>query len=113
MTESRKYPRCDIAGTGELTLQTSEKKYKFKLLDMSADGIKVLLEEAIESNQNVSVNICLKNYIFEVKIKAQGIVIRSEKADTLYECVVEFTDIQDSDREEINEMMMSSCNLIY
>ena len=79
---------------------------------MSADGIKILMEDAIKSGQKISVNICLKNYIFEVNIKAQGIVMRSEKADTLHECVVEFTDIQDCDRNEINEMMMSSCNLI-
>lgn len=112
MTESRKYPRCDINGTGELTLQTSGRKYKFKLVDMSADGIKVLLEDAIESDQKVSVSIQLKSYIFEVNIKAQGIVMRNEKVNSLYECAVEFTELPESDRDEINELMMSSCNLI-
>lgn len=111
MIESRKYPRCDINGTGELTLQASGEKYKFKLVDMSTDGIKVLLEDAIESDQKVSVSIHLKSYIFEVKIKAQGVVMRSEKADSLYGCAVEFTELSESDREEINELMMSSCNL--
>lgn len=112
MNESRKYPRCDIAGTGELTLQANGEKYKFKLIDMSAEGIKVLLENAIESDQNVSANIRLKSYIFEVNIKAQGIVKRSEKTASLYEYAVEFTGLPEADKEEINELMMSSCNLI-
>lgn len=112
MTESRKYPRCDINGTGELTLHASGEKYKFKLVDMSAEGIKVLLENAFESDQQVSVSIRLKSNIFEVKIKAQGVVMRTEKVDTLYECAVEFTELPEFDREEINELMKSSCNLI-
>lgn len=112
MNESRKYPRCDINGAGELALQANGEKYKFKLTDMSAEGIKVLLENAIALDQRVSVNIRLKSFIFEVNINAHGIVKRCEKVDSSYECAVEFTELPDADREEINELMMSSCNLI-
>lgn len=112
MNELRKYPRCNLKGTGELILEANEKEYKFKIVDISAEGIKMLMEEEIEEDQNVTVNIHLVNYIFEVNIDAKGISIRSEKVGSFYKCVVGFTKMHESDRNEINELIMSSCNLI-
>jgi hypothetical protein len=108
MTENRKYPRCNIVGEGTLTIIDTGRKLPFSLVDISGNGVNInLIVEEINVGDVVNLIINLPSNIFEVIINAQAVVKRTnEKSASL-----EFIKLADSDIEEINGLMMSSCNL--
>jgi hypothetical protein len=104
---SGKYTSCTIAGDGKLYTQSNNKSEKFKIIDMSAARIiletSAVLQEAIE----VKLKIRLTGGPVEAHIDISGkIKSRFEKS---YE--IEFINLSDSAREEIDELMKNTCNI--
>jgi hypothetical protein len=113
MTDNKKYSNCDIMGDGKLKIISSGKKIPFKLVNMSAEKALVQLEENIDASLKVLVYIVLKSRIFDVMINAEGVTKLSSKSDSGYQCEIAFTNFSEDEQTEINELMISSCDLSY
>jgi hypothetical protein len=112
MTGNSEYPNCNIAGKGRLKVLTSGKTIQFRLIDMSAERIRIIAEEKVDLFENVSIHISLRSGIFEFRVNAAGEVKMSRDSEDGYQYEVYFTNLNENDRNEINDLMMSSCNLI-
>ena len=99
---TRNYPSCNIIGNGKLNNDVS-----FKIIDLSAERIRIKTDAPIKIKHNVNLAVSLDAGLFEITIKSKGFV--SQKVPEGYE--IKFTDISDIDRNEINELMKSSCNI--
>jgi len=98
-----KYTSCDVAGSGKLNNDVS-----FKIMDLSAERVRIKTEAPLAINSNVSLDIMLDSGLFQIEIKAKGKV--SKKIDNGYEVI--FADLPEKDRTEIDELMKSSCNMV-
>ncbi|HEY9059012.1 MAG TPA: hypothetical protein VIO64_00690 [Pseudobacteroides sp.] len=113
MTDNKKYPSCNIAGNGKLEILSSGKKVSFKLISISAESAFVQMEENIDTSLKVLIHIVMKSSIFEVRINAEGIIKMSRKMDSGYQYEIAFINLSEDDQNEINDLMVSSCDLSY
>lgn len=113
MTDNKKYPSCNIAGNGKLEVLSSGKKIPFKLISISAESAFVQTEDNIDTSLKVLIHVVLKSSIFEVRINAEGITKASNKTESGYQYEIAFTNLSEDDQNEINELMVSSCDLSY
>jgi len=104
---SGKYASCNVAGDGKLYTENNNKSEKFKIIDMSADGIRMETPAALQEDTGVKLKIRLMGGPVDAHMDINGKVKgRFEKG---YE--IEFVDLSDNDREEIDELMRNTCNI--
>lgn len=111
MQEGSKYPSCNVAGGGKLFIKPSGKEETFKIIDMSAAVIRVDTDAELEEGVTVGLKIKLNSLVFDVNIDASGRVIKRTQKEKGCEYSIEFTELSERDREEIDELMRSTCNL--
>jgi len=114
MTELRNYIHCNIAGHGTLKMESSGRKQKFRLAEMSAEGMRIITERELGIGQIVQADIRVESVLFEVKISAIGSIKnnrkRNEKDPIEYE--VEFLNLPEEDKEAINQLMIDTCDCL-
>lgn len=107
MASTGKYASCNIAGDGKLFVEGSNKPEKFKIIDMSAAGVRLETAATLQESTPVMLKIRLIGGIVDAFIDINGKVAKTiEKG---YE--VEFTNLSDSEKEEIDELMRNTCNI--
>lgn len=107
MGYDRKYASCSVAGDGKLTVASSEKVEKFKIINMSAAEINIETSAEIPEGMSVKLKIRLIGGVIDAHLDVNGKVLR--KIEKGYE--ISFFDLSDSDREEIDELMRDTCNI--
>lgn len=105
-----KYTSCDVLGGGKVFLKDNKHGEKFKIIEMSAEEIKIETDFKLELNDIVHLKIVLNSVLFNIDIDAKGKVV--EKLDIAEKYRIEFIELSDEDKEEIDEIMRSACNLI-
>jgi hypothetical protein len=100
--KTEKYPSCEVSGSGKLNKDVS-----FKIIELSAEKVRIKTDAPIEIKSSVNLDMSLDAGLVEIKIKANGTVLK--KIDGGYEILL--ADISDEDRNEINELMKSSCDI--
>lgn len=98
-----KYPLCEVIGSGKLNKDVS-----FKIIELSAEKVRIKTDAPIKINSSVSLDMSLDAGPVQIKIISNGNV--SDKIDGGYEILL--TDISDEDRNEINELMKSTCDIV-
>ena len=106
---NNKYPSCDIAGGGKIFLEDSKNGEKFKIIEISAEEIKIKTDIKLELNTIVDLNIVLDSVLFEIDIKAVGKVV--EKLESTEKYRIEFIGLIDEVKEQIDEIVKSTCNI--
>lgn len=106
---NNKYVSCDIVGGGKVFLKNSENGENFKIIEMSAEEIKIKTSMKLELDNMVEFKIILDSILFEIDIDAKGKVV--EKLDSTDKYRIEFMELSDKDKEEIDEIMRRACNL--
>ncbi len=107
MLSTGKYASCNVAGDGKLFIEGNNKVEKFKIIDMSAAGIRLETTAALPENTAVKLKIRLLGGVVDANMDVNGKVARAiEKG---YE--LEFTDLSDGEKEEIDELMRNTCNI--
>ena len=106
---NNKYPSCDVAGGGKIFLKNTKSGEKFKIIDMSAEEIKIKTSMQLELDTIVDLKISLDSLLFEIHVDAIGKVV--EKLESTEKYRVEFMELSDKVKEEIDEVMRSTCNL--
>ncbi|MBC8060122.1 MAG: hypothetical protein H7Y18_05600 [Clostridiaceae bacterium] len=107
--EKNKYPSCDVAGGGKVFLKGTKNGEKFKIIEMSAEEIKIKTSMKLELDAIVDLNISLESFLFEIDLKAIGKVV--EKLESTEKYRIELIELSDKVKEEIDEIMRSTCNL--
>lgn len=113
MTDNKNYPSCNVIGNGKLEFLSSGKTIPFKLISMSAASVLVQMEQDVDTSLLVLIHIVLKSGFFDVRINAEGVTGISSKLDSGYQCEIAFANLSEDDQNEINELMVSSCDLSY
>lgn len=111
MDTKTQYPSCNVAGGGKIKLLGSENSADFKIINLSAAEIHLKTAMQIEENANVQLKIQLNGILFEVDIDALGKVTSRSPLGNEYVYAIEFTELPEKDREEIDELMRSTCNI--
>lgn len=107
MLSTGKYASCNVAGDGKLFIEGNNKAEKFKIIDMSAVGIRLETTATLPENTAVKLKIRLFGGVVDANMDVNGKVARAiEKG---YE--LEFTDLSDGEKEEIDELMRNTCNI--
>lgn len=107
MLSTDKYASCNVAGDGKFFIEGNNKAEKFKIIDMSAAGIRLETTATLPENTAVKLKIRLFGGVVDANMDVNGKVARAiEKG---YE--LEFTDLSDVEKEEIDELMRSTCNI--
>lgn len=105
--DSKKYAICNVSGDGKLYTESINSADKFKIIDMSAEGIRIETAADLQQQMMVKLKIRLKGSPIDAHIGVNGIVKgRLEKG---FE--IEFLDLLDSDRDYIDELMRNTCNI--
>jgi c-di-GMP-binding flagellar brake protein YcgR len=109
MNIKRFYNRCNITGTGFLNLEGHE-KIKFAIIDLSASGIKIKVNEKLELDSLVEVDFYLDNNSFRKQIRTYAKVLREHNNDnTVYG--LKFIGLNNFLKIEIDEIMKTKCDL--
>lgn len=104
---SGKYASCNVAGDGKLYTENNNKAEKFKIIDMSAAGIRLETPAVLQEDIEVKLKIRLIGGPVDAHMDINGKVKR--RLEKGYE--IEFVDLSDFDREEIDELMRNTCNI--
>jgi len=107
---NRKYPRCHIIGQGEFTDKLVAGTKKFEIVDISAAGVRIRTNAQLPEDSEIDMKIRFSGYIFEVILNAAGKVVRKREMDDGLEYAVEFTNLHQKDRTEIDELIKYSCS---
>jgi hypothetical protein len=98
-----KYLSCDVQGKGTLN-----NDLHFRIIELSAEHIRIRTDAPIKIDSQVHLDFSLDGGLFVIKVSCNGIV--SRVVENGYQ--IDFTDIADNDKIEINELMKSSCDII-
>lgn len=107
MKSDMKYVSCAVAGDGKLNVEGSKKVERFKIVDMSATGTNIEISAEILEGTAVRLKIRLIGVLIDAHIDVNGKVVK--RIENGYN--IEFVDLSDSKREEIDELMRNTCNI--
>lgn len=79
MNTNRNYLRCHINGEGEFTDRQTRRGMEFRILDISASGIRIQTSADLEEDKITGMKIRLSGHIFDIVINVNGIVTRKIK----------------------------------
>ena len=107
MASDGKYANCKVAGDGKLSIEGSSKSNKFKIMDMSAAGVRIGTDTDLCEGMAVKLKIRLIGNIVDVFMNVNGKI--SKSIENGYE--IEFTDLPDDEKNEIDQLMRNACNI--
>ena len=109
MNIKRFYNRCNITGNGVLNLKENE-KIKFHIVDLSASGIKIKVDQKIELDSLVEVDFYLDNHSCRKQILTSAKVLREhDNENNIYG--LKFIGLNEFSKIEIDEIMKTKCDL--
>ena len=105
--DSKKYASCNVSGDGKLYIENNKNADKFKIIDMSAEGIRIETLAELKEQMNIKLKIRLKGSPIDAYMDVKGKV--KGKLENGFE--IEFLDLLDSDKEDIDELMRNTCSI--
>ncbi len=105
--DSKKHASCNVAGDGKLYKESNKNAEKFNIIDMSAEGIRIETSAELNNEMNIKLKIRLKGSPIDAYMDVNGVVIG--KLENGFE--IEFLDLLDSDKDDIDELMRNTCNI--
>jgi hypothetical protein len=105
--DSKKYAICNVSGDGKLYTESNNNADNFKIIDMSAEGIRIETSAELHEQMVIKLKIRLKGSPIDAHIDVNGKV--KGKLEKGFE--IEFLDLLDSDRDDIDELMRNACNI--
>ncbi|WP_298840866.1 hypothetical protein [Clostridium sp.] len=106
---NNKYPSCEIAGGGKVFLKDTKNGEKFKIIRMSAENIEIKTSMQLEVGTLVDLKIILNSILFEMDINAKGKVVGKLEPTEKYR--IQFIDLSDKAKKEIDEIMRNACDI--
>lgn len=104
--------RCNVKGSGKIF--TDKDKYiEFEIIDLCAEDSKVFSPNEVDTGIRVRIAIVLPAILFQVEINTEAIIVQKTKTGNGFEYCLEFVDLSEEDKCEIDELMRSTCNMEY
>lgn len=111
MDGNRRYLRCKREGEGVFSDHPVGSMNKFKIIDISAAGIRISTKRSLEERDTVEMSIIFSGYLHEKHIDVKSRVVRKEKKENGFEYGLEFVDLTHKEKVEIDEIMKQSCSI--
>ena len=105
--ETKKYASCNVSGDGKLYIKGIKNADKFKIIDMSAEGMRIQTSAELNEHMSIKLKIRLKGSPIDAYMDVNGKV--KGKLENGFE--IEFLDLLDSDKDDIDELMRNTCNI--
>jgi hypothetical protein len=105
------YQRCEISGYGELFAESGHQGAPFKVLDISASGIRIATQHEMEVHDLVTLNIQLEGHLVEFSHKAKGKVAYRMTCGEQIEYRIRFIGLSHKVIVEIDEFLRFNCGL--
>jgi len=102
------YQSCNIVGGGKVFLKDTKKAKKFKVIEMSAEEIKIETNLQLELDTIVHLKIILNSILFNIYIDAKGKVV--EKIEPIEKYRIDFIGLSEKVKKEIDEIVRNACN---
>ena len=112
MEAKSKYPSCDVTGGGKIHVHTEDKGEKFRIITMSAELLQIRTTAKVEVGDIVTLKVQINSGLFEFDVNAVGKIIDKADLSSEIKYTIEFVGMADNDKEEIDEFMRSSCNIV-
>jgi hypothetical protein len=112
MEGKNKYPSCDITGGGKIHVHTGDKGEKFKIITMSAEKLQIRTTANVNITDIVTLKVQINSDLFAVNINAIGKIVDKIDLGNEFKYTTEFVGMSDSDKEDIDQLMRSSCNIV-
>lgn len=112
MEEKNKYPSCDVTGVGKIHVHTGDKGEKFNIITMSAEILLIRTTAKVDVGDIVTLKVQIKSDLFMVNLNAVGKIMDILDLNSEFKYTIEFVGMLDSDKEEIDHLMRSSCNIV-
>lgn len=96
----RKYQRAVISGGGMIN-----KKFNFKIVDISASGAKILSHKELNLNEHIDISLTIKGHLYEKNFKLHGTVIHDYSKNNQYIYGIRFTKMSHEDQIHIDEII--------
>lgn len=101
-----------VVGGGKIHIHTSDKGDNFKILRMSAEEIHISTIANANISDIVTLKVQIKSDILMVNIKAIGKIIEKVLYNNEIEYTIEFVGMSDSDKEDIDQLIIDSFDLV-
>jgi flagellar assembly factor FliW len=111
MEVKNKYQSGYMVGGGKIHPHTCDKGEKFRIITMSAEKLEISTTANVNVSDIVTLKIQIKGDFCTVNIKAVGKILDKSNLDNEMKYTIEFVGMSDSDKEEIDELIRSSCDL--
>ncbi|HEY5560622.1 MAG TPA: hypothetical protein VIK72_02515 [Clostridiaceae bacterium] len=103
-----KYISSKILGGGKAFIKDTKIGEKFTISEMSAEEIQIETSLQLDIDTIVKLKIRLDSILFEININALGKVVEKQEEAQIYK--IEFIDMKDNVKEEIDDIIRRSCN---
>lgn len=103
----KQYVTCNIAGEGKLFVEGNKAAAKFKIIDMSAEGINLTTKTRLLEGEAAKLKIRLSAGVVSAFIDLNGRVAKTFENG----CYIEFVGLSEATKEEIDELMRDSCDM--
>jgi hypothetical protein len=100
-----------MAGGGKIHVHTCDKGEKFQIITMSAEKIQISTTANMNVSDIVTLKVQIKGDLCTVNIKAVGKILDKSNLGNEMKYTIEFVGMSDSDKEDIDELIRSSCDL--
>ena len=108
MSNSALYKRCYISGHGEVINPTGI-NLKVNVLDLSAVDAYVTIDGKVDENKLYDINLVFSSNGMDHSISFKGI-IKNHSSDKHHDgYLIEYTDISEEKKIEIDEILLHSC----
>lgn len=109
MDGKRRYLRCRKDGRGVFTDRFLDSLSRFSVIDISATGIAISAKRELDIDDTVGMAIVFDGYFHEKDVKVTGRVVRKESEERIFKYGMEFIDLSQEEKVEIDEIMNRSC----
>jgi c-di-GMP-binding flagellar brake protein YcgR len=112
MEGKKNYQSGYVVGGGKIHIHTADKGDKFKILNMSAEKIEIMTIANANVSDIVTLKVQIKSDLCMVNIKSIGKIIDKAIFNNEIEYTIEFVGMSDSDKEEIDQLIIDSFDLV-
>ena len=109
MSTKRAYLRCDLHGRGKLLDGSKKVVAEFEVLNISASGASIGTDADLDEGGVFNAKMLFNGHITEMNLNVNARLVRKEAYNNKFVYGIEFVDITDRDRTEIDEIVCYSC----
>lgn len=111
MSNLTHYRRCEITGQGKLFTKSVRHGADFKVLDISASGVRIATQQPLELHDHLELQVELEGHLIGDSRRLAGKVTKRMEMGTHTEYAIRFTGLSHKEIVEMDEFLRFNCGL--